>query len=340
MFPSPALEELLRVKRVFVKDEGRNCSGSLKDRASANVVAHAKLNGIRRVATASTGNAAAALAASCAAAGIECLVFVPQLCPEPKLTQLLMYGARVYRVRGNYERALETCAAVCKKHGIVDRTTAVNPLTILGKKTAMLEALQREDFDAAFVSVGDGNILSSLHAAITDYQGIMGRQFNTKLIGVQAKGSSMCASASDAFSSLSDLACAWGEGQVKSVKSDTIADSLSADLPRDLFRAVRAVRETHGSFEVVEDEQIQKAHVTLARCGIFVEPSCAATLAGALQYRKERCEKDVLDETWLLMMTGTGLKDISGAAASVKRFGGGGVAVTDIDAGDVDAVIF
>ncbi|MEE8561881.1 MAG: pyridoxal-phosphate dependent enzyme, partial [Gemmatimonadota bacterium] len=117
LLESPRLRSALGLPRLSVKDDTRNPSGSTKDRASLLVVAKAREYGFDTVATASTGNAAAALAAVGAAAGIRAVVFVPESAPEAKLIQLLCYGAEVLPVEGSYDDAFELCLAACDAFG-------------------------------------------------------------------------------------------------------------------------------------------------------------------------------------------------------------------------------
>lgn len=341
LFRVPRLEERLNVSEVWVKDETRNVSGSLKDRASAVVVADAMARGARAVATASTGNAAVSLAAACAAVGLACMVFVPKSCPQGKLLQMQMLGAKVFRINGTYYDALKTCDSVCLRFPttIVNRTTAVHRLTACGKKTVLLEVLldkNLKDLDVVITSVGDGNIISSCEAAIRDMQGLgllVGQ--GPRLIGAQAAGSAMVAAADASYPNLDDLRRAWANGEIAPVASNTIADSLSADLPRDLFRAVRAVRMSGGKFVIVSDEEIQEAQLFLgSTCGLFVEPAAAASVAAALKLRQD--EREVLcKEKWVIFLTGTGLKDIEGARQALGKAN----SVIDVEVGDVGAII-
>ncbi|HEX6291925.1 MAG TPA: pyridoxal-phosphate dependent enzyme [Herpetosiphonaceae bacterium] len=124
----------LGLAHLLIKDDSRNPTGSLKDRASALVVAHAINAGETTLATASSGNAAASLAGLCAAEGMPCVIFVPHTIPPGKLAQLLMYGAHVFLVEGSYNDAVELCRAACSEFGWYARNTGYNPYTAEGKK--------------------------------------------------------------------------------------------------------------------------------------------------------------------------------------------------------------
>ena len=143
--------------RALVNDEG-SPTASFKDLASAVGVARAAARRAKIVACASTGNAASSLAGAAAALGLRAVIFVPQFAPEPKVAQLLMFGARVIRVRGTYDETWELCQRACERYGWYNRNAAVNPSLVEGKKTCGLEIAEqmgREVPDWA-VSVGDG----------------------------------------------------------------------------------------------------------------------------------------------------------------------------------------
>ena len=188
----PRLRAELGADRLWLKDDSRNPSGSTKDRASQLVVAKAREYGLGTVATASTGNAATALAAACAAAGLEAVVFVPEAAPQAKLVQMLVYGATVVRVAGSYDRAFELCREACDRLGWYNRSTALNPFTIEGKKSVALEIARRladDPPDAVVVPAGDGVILSGVAKGFGDLveAGLLPRR--PRLLAVQPIGS-------------------------------------------------------------------------------------------------------------------------------------------------------
>lgn len=133
-FRAAALGDEFGFSNVWIKNDGLNPSGSLKDRASFLVVAEANRLGEETIVTASTGNAASALAAVCAAAGKRALIFVPESAPKAKLVQMLLYGARVVPVKGSYDDAFRLSLEYTAAKGGLNRNTAYHPLTIEGKK--------------------------------------------------------------------------------------------------------------------------------------------------------------------------------------------------------------
>jgi threonine synthase len=320
LYDTPRLAADLGLGAAWVKDDGANPTGSLKDRASAMVVARALAKGITTVSTASTGNAAAALAGMGASIqhepGVKIVIFVPATAPEAKIAQLLVYGATVILVKASYDVAFDLCYETCIAQGWYCRNTGINPYTTEGKKTVAFEIAEQLNWnmpDAVIVSIGDGSIIGGVHKGFWELHQLGWIERIPRLIGVQAEGSSA-------------LVHAW-ENNIAGVDmtpqpADTIADSISAGLPRDRVKALRAVRETKGAFVAVSDEAILAAIPTFARLtGVFAEPSCAAIYAGA----KRALELGYLQrgERVAFISTGNGLKDIRRAQQSVS----GGITV-------------
>jgi threonine synthase len=310
LYNASRVADELGLRQVWAKDDGSNPTGSLKDRASALVVARAMERGIETVSTASTGNAAAALAGVGASVGMKTVIFVPAAAPEAKIAQLLVYGARVILVEDSYGVAYDLCVDVCAEMGWYCRNTGMNPFTAEGKKTVAYEIAEQMNWnvpDVVVVSVGDGNIIAGVHKGFQDLCRLGWIERIPRLIGVQAAGSS-------------PLVKAWEDGldarDMRPVEVDTIADSISASLPSDRAKALRAARETGGAFIAVSDAEILAAIPRLARLtGIFTEPSCAAVFAGAK--RAVQLKQINPNETVTLLLTGNGLKDIKRAQQSV-----------------------
>ncbi len=318
-YHAPRLTADLGVRAAWVKDDGLNPTGSFKDRASAMVVARAIEKGIRVVATASTGNAAAALAGIGASVGrevLETIIFVPASAPEAKIAQLLVYGATVLLIEDTYDVAFDLCFQMCLEQSWYCRNTGINPFTTEGKKTAayeIAEALGWDVPDVVMVSVGDGNIIAGIDKGFYDLHQLGWIERVPRLIGVQAQGSSPLVRAWQAGMSAADM---------QPEDAHTIADSISAGLPRDRAKALRAVRRTRGAFVAVSDAEILAAIPALARLtGVFSEPACAAVYAGA----KRALELGYIlpSDSVAFVLTGNGLKDVRRAQESVA----GGVRV-------------
>ncbi|MEW6338357.1 MAG: threonine synthase [Acidobacteriota bacterium] len=306
----PRLRRELGTPHLWVKDDGRNPSGSTKDRASLLVVAKAIEYGYDTVACASTGNAASALACVAAAAGVRAVVMVPASAPRAKLVQVANYGAQLVPIEGSYDEAFELSLLACRRFGWYNRNTAFNPFTIEGKKTAALEIaaeLAPEAPDVVVVPCGDGVIVSGLAKGFADLVrgGLLTRI--PRLIAVQPAGSAALASALRAGS----------REIVPETRPASVADSLVVAAPRNAAMALRAVRNSGGGGVIVEDESIVEAIGRLAgSTGVFAEPAAAASLAGLFRALDEGMVSH--DDRIVLLVTGTGLKDVAAAARAAR----------------------
>jgi threonine synthase len=323
VFNLKPLAAKLGLNNLCLKDESRNPTASFKDRASAVVVTRAQEIRAEVVVTASTGNAGAALAGMSAAIGQKSVIFAPRSAPPAKVAQLLIYGAQVILVDGTYDEAFDLTVQAANEFGWYCRNTGYNPFTAEGKKTAAFEiwgwwqGTHRElhkqvgdETDHApltiFVSVGDGNIISGLHKGFKDLQRLEWISRPPRLIGVQAKGSAALANAFHADTE-----------EITPVSAKTIADSISVDLPRDGVRAVRAARETNGTYITVTDREILKAVAELGREGIFAEPAGATAYAGLVKAIGSGIVGG--EDPILVLNTGSGLKDVRAAMKAVKK---------------------
>ena len=311
LYAPPRLRAALGLPRLVLKDESPNPTASFKDRASALVVAHARQTHAQVLITASTGNAGAALAGMAAAVGARAVILAPRRAPEAKIAQLLIYGARVVLVDGTYDDAFDLSVRAAAELGWYCRNTGYNPFTAEGKKTAGLEIWEQclRDDPAPqrwhiFVPVGDGNIISGVYKGLWDLQQLGWLPQLPRLHGVQAAGSAA-------------IAQAWAAGHdtIRPVQARTLADSIAVDLPRDGYRALCAVRVTGGRYWVVSDDDILAALAMLGRAGIFVEPAAAAAFAGVRQAREQGYL--TADDPVLVLLTGSGLKDIAAARQAV-----------------------
>ncbi len=312
LYPAPRLAERLGLQHVWVKDDGVNPTASFKDRASSVAVVKAREVGAEIITTASTGNAAAALAGLSASMGLPAVIFVPKSAPPAKIAQHLIYGARVMLVDGTYDDAFELTLKAAKEFGWYNRNTAYNPYMTEGKKTAVYEICEQLNWEAPdriFVPVGDGCIIGSVHKGLKDLMAMGWIDHMPKIMGVQAAGSA-------------PLVEAWENGiagwDMKPVAAHSVADSIVAGLPRDRNKALAAVRETDGAYLAVSDEEILAAIPVIARnTGVFSEPAAAAAYAGLVKAVSEGIVSP--DERIVVMLTGSGLKDIASAMKTVPE---------------------
>ncbi|MEW6265110.1 MAG: threonine synthase [Thermodesulfobacteriota bacterium] len=299
----------LGLERFYLKNDWLNPSGSFKDRASFVILAHCLGADIKHISAASTGNAGTSMACLAAAAGMPAVIFIPHTAPRPKIAQLLTYGARAVLVRGDYGQAFDLCEKVSTRLGWFNRNTGTNPYTREGKKTVSYEIWEQLGYNPpewVAVSVGDGNIISGVYKGFYDLKqaGLTDRV--PRLLGVQAAGSAAIAQAFH------------GDGVIRRVEAHTIADSISATMPSDGEAALKAVRRSRGTFVAVDDEEILDSLRLLAeREGVFAEPSGVAALAGVIRLVREKTIGN--DESVVLIVTGSGLKDVESALKVAGR---------------------
>ena len=306
---APELAHWAGLRALRVKDEGRNPTGSFKDRASAIGVTRALARGASVVACASTGNAASSLAGAAASVGLRCVIFVPEFAPEPKLAQLLVFGARVIRVQGSYDQTWEMCQRACKQYGWYNRNAAVNPSLVEGKKTCGLEIAEQtaEDVpDWLAVSVGDGCTIAGIWKGLVEMKALGLFPRLPKLLGVQAEGARPLV---DAFHESREL---------RPVTAETIADSICVGHPRNWRKALHAVLDSGGTFIAVCDDAIVDAMREAGRrAGLFGEPAGVAPFAGL----KKAVAEGIVGKKAraLAVMTAAGLKDIKTALRAVGQ---------------------
>ena len=307
IYSPPQVKEKLGLNQLWIKDESTNPTASFKDRASAILVARAREIGAEVIVTASTGNAGAALAGMAAAVEQDSVIFAPKTAPPAKIAQLLIYGARVILVDDNYDAAYKLSLEATEEYGWYNRNTGYNPFTAEGKKTAAYEiweqVLLSNQLDCplcVFVSVGDGNIISGIHKGFKDLHSIGQINQIPRIFGCQSTGS---AAIYNAYKS--------GKEEIVAVSADTLADSISVNLPSDGLRALRAATQTDGAYIAVEDPEILTAISDLGKVGIFSEPAGATSLAGLKKALQDGLVGQ--DDPILVLNTGSGLKDVKAA---------------------------
>ncbi|MHB8618777.1 MAG: threonine synthase [Chloroflexota bacterium] len=301
--PVRRLRAELGLSRLWIKDDSRLPTASLKDRASSLCIVKAREAGAAAVSCASTGNAAASWAAVAAAEGFPCHIFVPAGAPRAKMAQLLACGATVFAVDGTYDDAFDLCLAASDRFGWYNRNTGYNPYTVEGKKTVSFEIAEQLGWhapDVVVVPVGDGVILSGVAKGFRDLIAIGAIDSMPRLVAAQAEGSA-------AISRAIELG-----GPVLPVEASTIADSISVNVPRAGAMALRAIRDSAGTAMAVPDTRFLAAQSLLARLtGIFAEPSSSTALAVAAEMAA--AGRLSPDETVVVLITGSGLKDVEAA---------------------------
>jgi threonine synthase len=292
---------------LYIKDDSQNPTWSFKDRASAIVSAWAREKGLETIIAASTGNAGSSLAGICASQQQRAIIVVPESAPPAKLTQIVMYGARIVPVRGTYDEAFDLSVKATEECGWYNRNTAYNPLTVEGKKTAsfeLFEQLNRQVPDRIFIPAGDGVILAGIYKGYEDllHMGIITRK--PVIVAVQSEKSD-------------NLVRNILSEEFSVIPSTTLADSISVDIPRNFYMARQFIREYRGETLTVSDDDILHASGMLAAgTGLFAEPAAAAAFAGFLSYYGEG--RLVADTSNVVLLTGSGLKDPRAVSSLIR----------------------
>lgn len=297
------------LKNTLYKLDSQLISGSFKDRASYLVAEQALCHNEKKIALASTGNAGAAMSAVGAALGLDIILFVPENAPINKLMQSVLYGAHVVPVKGSYDDAFNLSIEYTKRFGGINRNTAYNPMTIEGKKSISIELFEqmgRKAPDAIYVPVGDGCIIAGVAKGFMDLK---------KAGLIDTLPHIICAQSdkSDAITK------AFESGEYLPVKATTRADSISVSLPANGRMAVRYIKESDGWCVRVSDEEIIDAELELAKeAGILSEPAAACAYAAYKKDAENIKKKLGEDASVVVLLTGTGFKDMAVFDGKVK----------------------
>lgn len=303
LYRSNSLEKELGIKALYIKDDGINPTASLKDRASGVAVAKAIELGYDTIACSSTGNAASSCAGNAARMGLKTVIFVPQRAPEGKVAQLKIFGAKVVSVKGDYRATFELSRAAIDKYGWYNRNAGINPVMTEGKKTVSLEIAEQlswQPTDWIAVSVGDGCTIGGVYNGLKDLYELGMIERIPKILGVQSTG--CCPFVTAAETGL----------ELVPTEENTIADSIAVGVPRNPVKALRAVKESGGTWIAVSDDDILEAMRVLGRTeGVFGEPAGVTATAGVFSAVKQGIIKS--NETVTTISTGSGLKDVKNA---------------------------
>lgn len=293
---------------LYLKDDSQNPTYSFKDRASDIVSAYAKENRLHTIAAASTGNAGSSIAGICASQNQKAVVFVPAKAPIAKITQIIMYGAQLVPVNGTYDDAFDLSIEASTEFGWFNRNTAHNPLTIEGKKTVSFEIYQQFNTklpDNIFVPVGDGAIISSVYKGFEDLLKLGLIDKIPVIFSVQAKGSN-------------NINANINSTNFNYKPAETIADSISVDIPRNYNMTQQFMHRYSGQSIDVSDAEILEASAVLSNnTGLFTEPAAAAAMAGFIWAKK--ANKIKKNSHNLILLTGSGLKDLLAVAKVIRK---------------------
>jgi len=292
----------LGLNQLYVKNEGENPTGSFKDRGMTVGVSKANELGAQNVICASTGNTSASLAAYAAKAGMQCTVLIPSgKIAYGKLSQAMIYGAKVIQVRGNFDQALDIVFELSEKHRDIYLLNSINPFRIEGQKSLgfeICEQLDNKPPDRLIVPVGNAGNISAIWKGFTEFHNLGFVKTLPKMTGIQAVGAAPIAEAIKS-----------GSSEIKPVSApETVATAIRIGAPVSWKKAVKAIRDSGGTAETVTDKEILEAQKTLSRLeGLFVEPASASSIAGL----KKLVENGTIDKNSrvVCVTTGHGLKD-------------------------------
>lgn len=277
---------------LHLKYEATHPTASFKDRGMTVAVSKAKERGSQAVICASTGNTSASAAAYAARGGLRCVVVLPHgNIALGKLAQALMYGATTIAIEGNFDEALRIVRELGET-GEVEVVNSINPVRIEGQKTAAFEICDQlgRAPDFHFLPVGNAGNITAYWRGFREYHAAGMADRLPRMFGWQAAGAAPIVDGKPV------------------ADPQTVATAIRIGNPASWEGAVEAVRASSGRIDKVTDEEILDAYRRVARMeGVFVEPACAAPLAGLI-----RCAKagqipagSVVTAT----MTGHGLKD-------------------------------
>jgi threonine synthase len=286
---------------VWLKCDYLMPTGSYKDRGAAVLVSHLRDLGVQRATEDSSGNAAAALAAYAAAAGIELTVFCPASASPGKLAQVRLYGAELRRVDGPRRRTTEALLAhLASTPELFYASHLWHPYFLEGMKTLAFELAEQRGWrapDAVLCPVGAGSILLGLHRGFGELRaaGVLDRL--PRLFAVQA-------------AAVAPVARAWAAGldDVPPVEAagPTLAEGIALPAPVRGRQVLAALRESRGGVVAVGEDEIRDGVLALGRRGVCVEPTSAVVVGGLRRLRAAGALGPA--EEPVLVLSGFGLK--------------------------------
>jgi threonine synthase len=283
---------------LYFKLEGKNPTGSFKDRGSAVDISVAKEFKAKGIVLASTGNMAASCSCYAAAAKIPCFVFVPEGVAMGKLAQVISFGGRIVQVKGNYNDAARLAESVAKSMGFY--LAGDYAFRVEGQKTAVFELMDQMFFqepDMVVLPIGCGTNMAAYGKGFKEYREMGFIEKIPQLIGVQAEGA---CSVINSFRKNSR--------EVEALDGiNTSASAIAVALPLDGVKALDAIYSSGGKAYSVSDQEIVHAQYLLAKEeGLFVESSSAAAVAALFKMNLESTAKG---KKLVCILTGDGLKD-------------------------------
>jgi threonine synthase len=301
LVPSRNIGKALGLKHLYFKYEGLNPTGSFKDRGMVVAVAKALEAGSRVLMCASTGNTSASMAAYAARAGVRAIVVVPSgEIALNKLSQALMYGAKVVALKGTFDTALEAVRDLTSRYPVA-LMNSVNPNRLEGQKTAAFEIVDvlGDAPDYLLLPVGNAGNITAYWKGFREYHAAGRSTRLPRMVGAQAEGAAPIVNGHPV------------------AEPKTVASAIRIGNPASWEGATSARDESGGMIAAVTDTEILAAQIQLANSeGLFAEPASAAPLA--LLVRLAREGKIESDSITVVVLTGSGLKDPDAALKNVE----------------------
>jgi len=273
-------------------------TGSYKDRGASVLLSKVKELGVQEVVEDSSGNAGAAIAAYSAKAGVDCTIYCPASTSKGKLAQIAMYGAKLKLIEGN--RAATTQAVLQAAETTYYASHNWNPFFLEGTKTVAFEIAEQLGWkapDQVICPVGFGSIYLGLYIGFRELheQKIIAKM--PRLLGVQ---SAACCPIYKAY-----VANAT-EIERSPQTSETLAEGITSELPIRAQMIMDAIRETHGAFAIVDEQEVKAGIRILAAKGVYVEPTSAVVVKGFEKFVTNGIIRE--GELTVSILTGSGLK--------------------------------
>lgn len=281
---TPIIKRILQGREIYLKLDYMQPTGSFKDRGAFAVINKLKELGINEIVEDSSGNAGAAFAGYCAAAGIKCNIYLPESTSPGKIKQINAYKANVVKVPGTRD---DTAKAILKAAKTTYYASHVyNPLFFEGTKSLAFEIYEQIGIpDYIVVPAGNGTMLLGIYKGFKE----MGRL--PRIIVVQSRN---CAPVFSKFKNQS-------VGEMK----PTAAEGIAIQEPKRIDEMIEAVTDSKGDIIVVDDVEVIKAQEMLGEMGIYIEVTSGAAVAGMLQYFKDGYDNKL---NIVVPLTGMGLK--------------------------------
>ncbi|GAB4365081.1 MAG: threonine synthase [Calditrichia bacterium] len=288
-------------ENLYIKDEGVNPTGSFKARGQAVAVSRARELGATALSLPSAGNAAGAMSAYAALAGLPAFVFMPQDVPKSFITECRTLGAEVTLVKGFITDCGKVAAEQAARHGRFDLSTLKEPYRLEGKKTMGYELAEQFHWnlpDVIIYPTGGGTGLVGMWKAFEEMEqlGWIGKT-RPRMVSVQPEG---CAPIVQAFHQGKNFADFWSEAK-------TLAEGLRVPAAVGDFLILKTLRESRGTAVAVSDDEMLECARWMGRTqGLFVSPESGATLAAFRKLRQDGWIQD--GESVVLFNTGSGYK--------------------------------